>query len=169
MTNLSDPKPTYEELEANAQTQQHINLVRKMLRIAAMNLLLRGEMHDISKFSPEEAKVFAEYTSKLKDTTYNSQEYKACLREMKPALDHHYASNRHHPEHHENGISGMNLIDLFEMFVDWLASTKRHADGDILRSIEENKERFGMSDQLVQILRNTARDFKIDPDPIDFS
>ena len=31
--------------------------------------------------------------------TYGSDEYKACLTEMKPALDHHYAANRHHPEH----------------------------------------------------------------------
>jgi hypothetical protein len=84
------------------------------------------------------------------------------LRDMKPALDHHYANNRHHPEHFgEEGIDGMNLFDVLEMFIDWTASTRRHADGDIAKSIEINKKRFGMSDQLAQIFRNTVRDFKV--------
>jgi len=32
----------------------------------------------------------------------------------------------------------------------------RHNDGDIMKSIEINKERFGLSDQLAQILRNSV-------------
>ncbi len=152
-------KPTYEELEANAATQQHINLVRALLRMAAVELLQRGEVHDLSKFSPEEARTFAEFTPKLRGSTYGSEEYAGFLRGMKPALDHHYANNRHHPEHFTDGIDGMNLFDVLEMFVDWTASTRRHADGDIMKSIEINKKRFGMSDQLVRILQNTVRDF----------
>jgi hypothetical protein len=148
--------PTYEQLVTNAATQEHINLIRVLLRIAATELLKRGEIHDLSKFSPEEVEVFTEYTSKLKGTTYGSAEYKQFLAEMKPALDHHYANNRHHPEHFENGIDGMNLIDLIEMFIDWLASTKRHANGDIMKSIELNETRFKMSPQLVSIFKNTV-------------
>ena len=49
----------------------------------------------------------------------------------------------------------MDLIDLVELICDWVASSKRHADGNIYRSIELNKERFGMSDQLCEILKNT--------------
>lgn len=153
-------KPTYEDLETSAQTQAHINLVRKFLRVAAVELLTRGEVHDLSKFDDAEVKVFTEFTPKLKSSTYGSEEYKGFLREMKPALDHHYANNRHHPEHFENGIEGMNLLDVLEMFIDWLASTKRHGDGDINRSIEINEKRFNMSPQLVAIFRNTARDFQ---------
>lgn len=104
--------PTFEQLVTNAATQEHINLVRVLLRIAATELLKRGEVHDLSKFSPEEVEVFTEYTSKLKGTTYGSDEYKQFLAEMKPALDHHYKYSRHHPEHFSDGISGMNLIDL---------------------------------------------------------
>jgi len=44
---------------------------------------------------------------------------------MKPALEHHYALYRHHPEHFQNGIDDMNLIDLVEMFADWKASSER--------------------------------------------
>ena len=78
---------------------------------------------------------------------------------MKPILDHHYKNNRHHPEYHKNGIDDMNLIDLVEMFCDWLAATKRHADGDIMKSIKHNKDRFKMNEQLVKIFENTAKEF----------
>lgn len=151
--------PTYEELQTNAATQAHINLVRIYLRRAAVELLQRGEVHDLSKFSPEEVKAFTEFTPKLRGATYGSEEYNSFLCEMKPALDHHYAACRHHPDHFPNGLEDMNLIDVLEMFLDWLASSKRHNDGDILRSIEINQKRFSMDDQLAQIFRNTARDF----------
>lgn len=147
------------EHETSAMTQAHINLVRIFLRRAATELLHRGEIHDLSKFSPEEVKAFTEFTPKLRGSTYGSEEYKSFLSDMKPALEHHYAANRHHPEHFANGIEDMNLFDVLEMFIDWLASTKRHADGDIMRSIEINRDRFGMAPQLVRIFQNTARDF----------
>lgn len=153
---------TYDELKTNAETQAHVNLVRKLMRLVIMELLIRAENHDASKFSPEELKTFTEFTSKLKETTYGSDEYKSYLAAMKPALDHHYANNKHHPENHTNGIDGMSLIDLIEMFVDWLASTKRHTDGNIMRSIEVNTNRFNMSSQLVNILKNTAIEFPKD-------
>ena len=78
---------------------------------------------------------------------------------MGEALKHHYAANSHHPEHYENGIDGMTLIDVLEMLCDWKAATERHADGDIMRSLEVNRERFGISDQLANILANTVREW----------
>jgi hypothetical protein len=56
----------------------------------------------------------------------------------------------------KKGINGMTLIDLIEMICDWIAAGLRHADGDIFKSIKINKERFDISDQLTQILINTA-------------
>ncbi len=100
--------------------------------------------------------MFDEYTPKLAASTYGSDEYKAFLAAMKPALDHHYAANSgHHPEGNPRGIQGMSLVDLTEMLCDWLAATRRHADGDIRRSIEINQKRFGYGDELKQILLNT--------------
>jgi hypothetical protein len=43
------------------------------------------------------------------------------------------------------------------MFCDWKASTLRQNDGNLLKSIETNAERFNMDGQLKQILMNTAR------------
>jgi len=153
-------KPSYEELETTSQTWQHIDLVRKYLRAAAVELLRRGETHDRSKLDRAEVDVFTEYTPKLKGLTYGSDEYKQCLKDMGPALQHHYAANVHHPEHYSQGLQGMDLISVMEMFLDWLASTKRHADGDMRRSIAINQKRFGMSDDLTAIFSNTVKLFE---------
>lgn len=52
-------------------------------------------------------------------------------------------------------INNMNLFDILEMLIDWTAACKRHADGDINKSIEINTKRFNLSPQLVNILKNT--------------
>ncbi len=143
------------EQATNAVTWTHIDLVMRLLSSAQIELMRRQFTHDRSKLAPPEVSVFTEYTPKLRGSTYGSEEYKAMLAEMQPALDHHYAHNRHHPEFFENGIEGMNLFDLIEMFIDWNAAVKRHADGDIYKSIELNTDRFGLSNQLVQIFINT--------------
>jgi hypothetical protein len=140
----------------NAQTQAHINEVQRLIHIVVAHMLKLAEQHDRSKFSEAEAPIFDEFTENLKGTTYGSPEYEAYLEAMKPALDHHYQVNRHHPEHFLNGINGMSLFDLLEMFVDWYAASKRHADGNIWKSIEKNVKRFNLSPQLMAILENTA-------------
>ena len=76
---------------------------------------------------------------------------------MKLAMNHHYAQNSHHPEHYDNGINDMDLIDLIEMICDWKAASERHADGNIFESIKINKQRFNISDQLERIFINTAK------------
>lgn len=137
-------------------THLHIRRVRRLLRLFMVLLDKRGNTHDASKLQSPEAEVFEEFTPKLAGSTFGSDEYKGFLVDMKPALDHHYECNRHHPEHFQAGIAGMNLVDLLEMFADWKAASERHADGDIRRSIEINAERFRLSDQLKAILLNTV-------------
>jgi hypothetical protein len=143
--------------ECQVETQKHIEAVRKYIRFMIDKIDMRGVKHDASKLESPEVEVFAEYTPKLNNTTFGSEEYYQNLEGMKSALDHHYASNRHHPEHFVNGINDMTLIDILEMFCDWKASTLRHNDGNLLKSIETNAERFNMEGQLKQILINTAR------------
>ncbi len=77
---------------------------------------------------------------------------------MGPALKHHYENNEHHPEFHKDGINGMTLIDLIEMLCDWKASSERHENGDIFKSLKINTERFQISPQLLSILENTAKE-----------
>lgn len=142
--------------DSTVATLRHSRRVDELLLQLIHEITLRVTKHDESKLSPEEKDVFDEYSPKLKDCTYGSDEYKGYLAAMKPALDHHYANNRHHPEHFENGIDGMTLVDLVEMLADWKAATERHADGDLQESLVIQKERFGISNQLWLILQNTA-------------
>lgn len=196
------------EKATNYDTFRHIELVRNLLNCCVDNLLKRGELHDKSKLGHPEVEVFTEFTPKLANCTYGSDEYKNHLAAMKPALDHHYAHNSHHPEFRrwhcpvcqgqfseqqfqaapqgpndtgwrycpdcsasslitetqllnkpELGINGMSLFDIIEMVcADWPAAVKRHADGNLLRSLEINRKRFNISDQLVAIIRNTYRE-----------
>jgi hypothetical protein len=115
--------------------------------------------HDRSKTLPPEVEVFDVHSQRLKGLTYGSDEYKASLAEMGEGLAHHYANNSHHPEHHENGVNDMTLADLVEMICDWRAATERHADGDLVRSLQIQQARFSMGWQLTQILSNTAAHF----------
>jgi len=144
------------EKATNYDTLRHIERVRNLLNVCVSDLLRRGELHDQTKLESPEVEAFVEYTPKLATCTYGSDEYRGYLAAIKPALDHHYAHNRHHPEHHKNGANDMNLLDIVEMLCDWKAASERHNDGNIRKSIEINANRFGLSPQLVKILENTA-------------
>lgn len=150
---------TIEEQATNFDTMRHIEKVRNYLNKMVVEILDRASKHDQTKLEQPEVGVFAEYTAKLASTTYGSQEYDGYKKAMKPALDHHYANNRHHCEFHKNGINDMNLIDIIEMLIDWKASSERHNDGNICKSIEINSNRFEISPQLTKILDNTIKDF----------
>ena len=147
---------TEAQKSTNYDTFRHIERVRNLLNTCVADLIKRGELHDQTKLLPPEVEAFTEYTPKLANCTYGSDEYKGYLAAIKPALDHHYAHNRHHPEHHKNGVNDMNLLDLVEMLCDWKAASERHNDGNIRKSIEVNANRFGLSPQMVKILENTA-------------
>lgn len=142
--------------DSRPETYEHIALVRMYLDGFVVELLKRGQTHDATKLGDPELGMYNEFTPRLRNQTYGSKVYKETLGSMGAALEHHYRHNRHHPEHYAEGIRGMTLVDLVEMFCDWLASTRRHEDGDIRRSIEVGQERFGYSDELKQILLNTV-------------
>jgi hypothetical protein len=157
---MNDEGFTKEELESNHETLKHIKNVRRYLKTCEERLRSRGENHDQTKMEQPEVAIFAEYTPRLAESTYGSEEYEGFLKEMKSALDHHYAKNRHHPEHFRDSINDMTLIDVIEMLCDWKAATLRHHDGNILKSIEHNAKRFSIDSQLVRILQNTAELFE---------
>lgn len=148
-----------EKYDSRKDTERHIEKVRGYLDRFAEALISRGEYHDSSKLTGIQKACFDENTPKLKTLTYGSKEYKKCLDDMNQALEEHYSYESHHPEHFKNGISGMNLLDLVEMFLDWMAATERHADGDIYASIEHNKDRFNIPDELADVFENTAELF----------
>jgi hypothetical protein len=145
-----------DKYDSTQDTLTHIGRVQELIGELVVNLCKRREAHDKTKLESPERELFDIYTPKLKDCTYGSNEYKQFLAELKPALDHHYAEYDHHPEHFQNGVDGMSLTSLIEMLCDWKAAGERHADGSMARSMQINRERFGISDQLASILNNTA-------------
>lgn len=143
--------------ECQVETYKHIEKVREYIQTFIIKLYARGLEHDRTKLEEPELEVFTKYTPKLSELTYDSQEYKECLEKMNGALQHHYAQYRHHPEHFEHGVEDMTLIDLVEMFCDWKAASERQLNGNLLKSIEKNAERFNINSQLKRILSNTAK------------
>lgn len=140
---------------ARVETYEHIELVRKLIGDIIVELIKRQAIHDKTKLKSPEVEIFDKYTPLLSSISYDSVAYNKVKKEMNTALVHHYANNRHHPEHYKNGIRDMSLVDLIEMLCDWKASSVRQNNGNILKSIDSNQIRFEYSDDLKQILRNT--------------
>ena len=144
--------------DSTIQTMKHkFRIIELMSEYAIPEILHRANIHDNSKLEDPEKSYFDEFTKNLSKLTYGSEEYKQSIEKLKPALEHHYANNSHHPEHYKNGIDDMNLFDLIEMFFDWKAASERHNDGNLNKSIEINGTRFNMSEQLIKIFENTAK------------
>lgn len=147
--------------DSAADTLDHIRLVNRYLLQCSTELMGRAVLHDQSKLLSPEKEIFDEYTPILASLEYGSDEYKENLLQLNVALAHHYANNSHHPQHYENGIDGMNLFDVIEMYCDWVAAGKRTKDGTFEKSIEVNEKRFNMSPQLVSIFVNTAKSMNL--------
>jgi hypothetical protein len=145
--------------DSTHETLAHIRRVQVLLFEAIHRLQLRAMMHDGSKLVAPEKGMFDRYTPLPRDIDYGSDAYHQILEEMRQtALSHHYANNRHHPEHFPDGIRDMTLLDLLEMLIDWKAASERHASGDIRRSLEINAGRFEIGDDLKGILAHTIEE-----------
>lgn len=159
------------EYDSKKDTKKHIRTVQKYIADIVSSLTIRAKRHDSTKLKDPEKPLFDIMTPKLKNCTYGSDEYKKFLDELEPALNHHYYHNRHHPEYFlvnppantpcsSSPLERMSLIDLIEMICDWKAASERHSDGDIMKSIEINQDRFGYTDELKMIFINTANFLK---------
>jgi hypothetical protein len=161
-------------------TKDHIEAVQDWLYIALGMLQVRATKHDASKLREPEMSGFMAMMAdaRLKDLTYGSEEYRKVLAEHEGTVNLHYSRNDHHPEYWAIADPGdemaqpfydktlaangyamrqMNLIALLEMLADWMASTGRMKDGDIMRSIDINAQRFGYGPEITALLKNTAR------------
>ncbi len=143
------------ELQTNQDTQKHIDKVRELIKIVCDILYERGIQHDKTKLEKPEVEYFAKHRHKLAELTYESKEYKKCLEELKPALDCHFAKNDHHPEFYPDGVNDMTLFSIIEMVCDWVASTLRQDDGNILKGVDKAIERFKIEPQLAKVIENT--------------
>lgn len=135
---------------------EHKRKVEYWLRGFWEALKSRAKYHDDSKLNdPTEKALFDKWTPALRVQAFGTDDYKISLEGMGEGVKLHYKSNRHHPEHYENGVNDMTLIDVVEMLADWMAAAQArntHVD------LKHAAERFGLSDQLVQIFANQLRE-----------
>lgn len=118
------------------------------------DLFLRAAVHDNSKFGPDEYEAYEKAFPDLQKYTYVSDEFKTTLATIRPAIEHHYRVNDHHPEFFEEGINGMHVVQMIEMLCDWKAASER-SKTDFFVSLETSRKRFTIDDQLFKIIVNT--------------
>lgn len=114
--------------------------------IVATAIQIRSREHDISKMEGEELKLFS--SASLIFGPGESED-----------LTIHLKNNRHHPEHFYNGISGMTLVDIVEMFCDWFAKSSR-SSGDFIDEINTRSYKYDIPKELVSIFQNTAKELE---------
>lgn len=86
--------------DSRPDTIEHILRVRELLYIVQNKLEARGFVHDQSKLQEPEKSAFDRLKAlSLSGMDYGSPEYRLCLKAEKPAIQHHYDHNSHHPEH----------------------------------------------------------------------
>lgn len=144
-------------MDVYADTTKHINEVARMMRDTAWKVVERSKSHDASKFESPEREMYEVWRPKLDALDIQSDEYKQTLAQMGEGLKHHYAANQHHPEHFENGIAGMNLVDLLEMICDWKAAAARKNEPV---NMKWASDRFGIQPDslLYHVIENTIAD-----------
>jgi len=142
-------KATDEELvKHDAATHKHIEQVQAFMNMLIGVLHQSALDHDHSKFEEPERSAYAVTIPKLAGLSYGTEEHRAVLRQMQPAIRHHQEANSHHPEYH-HGVAG-----------DWKAASLRGGD-DFKKTLEISLARFECDDQLSSIIKNTANMLEI--------
>ena len=140
--------------DSRADTLAHIHRVRDNIDAFVAGMLARGSVHDASKLEEAEKSAFDRVIPLLAGLAYGSPEYEAIVARHRPALEHHYRRNSHHPEHYgAAGVAGMDLFDLVEMVCDWMAAAEREPGHGV--KLAYNVALFRIEPQLASVIANT--------------
>ena len=145
--------------DSTQDTNDHINNVQARIGELMTELMRRGAWHDMSKLREPEKSGYDVLGELIQGVKYGTPEYAAVMNDprVKPAIDHHVTTNRHHPQAHAS-IADMTLLDISELLCDIKAASER-ASGMPLREILAGYcEYWGFSEQLTSILENTVRE-----------
>lgn len=137
---------------------KHKEKVRRRLLFLSEELKKRAECHDDSKLKDPEIKYLIEMDKEPK-YEYNTPEYFNKMKRWQKFFNHHYDNNRHHPDHFRNGILDMTLTDICEYLVDIISYYDEMHVHDAMDTVEKQQGRFGLDNQLSQILVNTLIEY----------
>jgi hypothetical protein len=138
-------------------THKHIARVRQLLGEFAIEMIKRGNRHDASKFEPVELEPLQriqDLIDKEGHAQFGTDEYDRRTAMLGDMITHHRANNSHHPEYYPDGIAGMDLFDLVEMFFDWKAASERGESPTM--NLGAACDKYDVAPQLRWVLRNTA-------------
>lgn len=149
-----------ERFDSTQDALAHKAIIERTLEKMIAELKLRAVNHDNSKLEEPEKSQNDYYIPMLQKVKFGTKEYTELNERRKKdvGLNHHFEVNRHHPEHFENGVKDMNLVDVMEMFCDWYSASLR-SDSGFEEGSKYNKDRFGISDDLFNVMVNTYRDY----------
>lgn len=107
-----------------------------------LNLIRRGATHDNSKFSKEEFDKLVNIISSDTEKCFRDAKTKLNETERK-AIEHHWKSNRHHPEYFDNS-DDMTELDIIEMVCDWAARSEQYGTNliDFVKERQHNRFKF---------------------------
>src|ERR1051326_5865697 len=105
--------------DSTADTLRHSLRVAELMGEPIKELIDRSVRHDLSKTREPELATYNQFAPRLREAAYGTAEHAALVAAMGEGLRHHYAHNRHHPEHFPDGFNGMTLVDLIEMLAAW--------------------------------------------------
>lgn len=142
------------QIDTEEYIKGHIARVRKHINTFVLLLHKRALLHDRSKLEEPELSWWKAMDREPR-YPYGSKEYKEKVARWKKVFDHHYKHNRHHPEHYENGIYDMTLVDLVEMLCDWLGYKDVMTVAEAITVCEQQMERYHFTDELRAIMTNT--------------
>jgi hypothetical protein len=153
-----------EFLERNIKHRYYVSFfLMKLIE----DLFLRSNVHDVSKHSDEEFEGFRKSIYYLKGPWGQENRPPEILEQLNESLQIHYKRNDHHPEHFENGMEDMDLVQLLELIADWRAAMIGQDNHDIDETIATGQERFGYPDFMAKILKNTLikiRQYELEAD-----
>ena len=145
------------EMEVLTDTLQHMTEVQENLAEIRAKLECRGFAHDRSKLLAVEFDGFCKTRPKFKLANYGSPEYRECVEEIRPSVEHHYKANRHHVAYHKCGFADMNLIDILEMLADWKAASRRSPNMSFEDSLPKAFEKCGIPPNMQQHIMATLK------------
>lgn len=147
------------DYDSELHVLRHMQIVQTLMIIFAQKIIKNATQHDKSKLTRQEKAFFDEHKPLLDSLDPTTDDYRQALENFKYGLSLHYANNRHHPEHHENGVADMDLLDLIEMLADWYAASihKNHHFNGLQDSIDYCTKRFNISPDIERLLTNTAK------------
>jgi hypothetical protein len=148
-----------EETKTLVTMLNHQGQVKARLGTLAHELEKRADLHDLSKFKPDEFEGFVEINQVARKYPFGSPEYNASILGNN-TVELHFSRNRHHPEYHSNGIRDMNLIDFIEMVIDWLAATATYGTGTFEDALQKQVQRFDLQPNEIYLILLIARWFE---------